>query len=475
MQYRNRAALWAACAFLGCGSLLRAVDPAPAGTTAPAGTAPSIITPPLTLTPPAPAQDPDRRNLPPAPLDSPPFPTSDWTGPDPEPGMHDSTLPGALENNLKGTSFGNALINDLKIHPYGWIDIGGNYSSSKHSNSPESYNLLPNAIVLDQAVLRLERFVDSAQEDHIDWGFRLSLIYGTDYRYTVAKGYFDEQLYQHNNLYGGDFPEAFAEIYIPHVADGLIIKIGRYISPADVEAQLAPQNYLYSHSNMFSFDPYTYTGINTHWKIDKNYALEFGVDFGNDQAPWVSGSSLNGLAMIRWWSDSGYDGFYGGLNQIGAGRYQHGHDDLQQAVFTYAHRFDDRWHTQIEGYYMWQYNALAGSDVIFGPSQSFAPSGPLPHIKGIADEWGVVQYIEYEIDKATYASLRYDVLDDMKGQRTGYRTTYTEITLGIAHNFTPWLTFRPEVRWDRSWQVPAYDNGVRKNQYTVAGDVIIWF
>jgi hypothetical protein len=389
--------------------------------------------------------------------------------------MHDSTPPGFLENSLKPTAFGKSLIDDWKIHPYGWIDVGGNFSSSKNSNSPESYSLDPNAIVLDQAVLRLERFVDSAQTDHIDWGFRLSLIYGTDYRYTVAKGYMDQQLYRHNELYGGDFPEAFLEISVPHVADGLVIKIGRYISPADVEAQLAPQNYLYSHSNMFSFDPYTYTGINTHWKLDKNWAIELGLDFGNDQAPWIDGASLNGLAMIRWWSDDGADGLYGGLNQIGAGKYQNGHDDLQQAVCTYAHRFNDRWHTQMEAYYMWQYHALAGSDVIDGPSYSYAPSGPLPPIKGIADEWGFVQYIEYEIDKSTYMSIRYDFLDDMKGQRTGYRTMYNEITLGISHNFTPWMTFRPEIRWDHSAQVPAFDNGVRKNQYTAAADIIIWF
>jgi len=39
--------------------------------------------------------------------------------------------------------------------------------------------------------------------------------------------------------------------------------------------------------------------------------------------------------------------------------------------------------------------------------------------------------------KATYASLRYDVLDDMKGQRTGFRTTLYGDYPGISHNFTP--------------------------------------
>jgi len=400
---------------------------------------------------------------------------TDWTGPDPEVGFHDTFTPGALANLLKGTSLGNWL-DDLRIRPYGWIDIGGNYSSSKHDNSPVSYDLVPNSVQLDQIVLRLERFVDTYQTDHIDWGFRWTMLYGTDYRYTIGKGYIDSQVFKHNELYGGDpTVEAFGEIYFPNVVDGLLVKIGRYISPADIEAQLAPQNYLFTHSLMFTVDPYTYTGVNTHWKLNKNWTIELGVDFGNDMAPWVDSASLNGLGMVRYTTDDGNNGIYGGVNAIGEGKYQRGHDDLQQAVVTWGHRFDDRFHMQMELYYMWMYHALTGSDVITGPSQPFAPSGPGTPIKGRADEWGYTCYLEYKIDNATYVTFRPGFLDDMKGQRTGFKTFYTDFTLGISHNFTPWLTMRPEIRYDRSYQVAAFDAGLRKNQYSAAMDIIISF
>jgi len=39
------------------------------------------------------------------------------------------------------------------------------------------------------------------------------------------------------------------------------VRIGRYISLPDIEAQLAPNNYTYSHSLLYTFDCYTQTGV----------------------------------------------------------------------------------------------------------------------------------------------------------------------------------------------------------------------
>jgi len=40
----------------------------------------------------------------------------------------------------------------------------------------------------------IERVPDTTQTDHIDWGFRLTNLYGFDYRFTTASGYFSQQL-----------------------------------------------------------------------------------------------------------------------------------------------------------------------------------------------------------------------------------------------------------------------------------------
>jgi len=56
-------------------------------------------------------------------------------------------------------------------------------------------------------------------------------------------------------------PMVYGEIYVPSVAQGLEIRVGRYISLPDIEAQLAPNNYTYSHSMTYSLDNYTNTGL----------------------------------------------------------------------------------------------------------------------------------------------------------------------------------------------------------------------
>lgn len=38
--------------------------------------------------------------------------------------------------------------------------------------SSRGYNIFPNRLDLDQAVIYLERVPDTVQTDHIDWGFR---------------------------------------------------------------------------------------------------------------------------------------------------------------------------------------------------------------------------------------------------------------------------------------------------------------
>jgi len=80
----------------------------------------------------------------------------------------------------------------LHIQIYGWINPGGNVSSAKTgygANAPAAYAFTPNIVQLDQAVVYVERVPDTVQMDHIDWGFRVSGLYGENYRYTTAYGH----------------------------------------------------------------------------------------------------------------------------------------------------------------------------------------------------------------------------------------------------------------------------------------------
>ncbi|MDN3547696.1 outer membrane beta-barrel protein [Mucilaginibacter aquaedulcis] len=407
----------------------------------------------------------------PSPLPSGPFPSADWPG-SPIIGEPADAPDYALQKVLGMAN------NKSRLKIYGWIAPGVNFSTSKNSNIPMSYAIVPNKLELDQAVLRIERQPNTVQTDHLDWGFRLSTFYGMDYRYTTSKGWFSNQLLKNNNLYGVDPVEAYAMLYFPKVGEGMVVKVGRFISPPDIEAQLAPDNYIYTHSLMFTVDPFTFTGVNATIRLNPQWQLELGVHAGNDMAPWTNSAQLNGQAMIRWVSKSTNDSFWGGINSLGNGQFKNEHDNLQMVVGTWSHRFNKTFHMETEAYYMWQYNAYAGGTPIIGPPKSYYPGVGLgTFIPGASKTLGIVNYFQILVSPKDYFTVRNDYLRDYQGQRLGYITPYTSHTIGFVHYFTNWLYIRPEVRYDRAYAdgVTPYDNGTRNHQFSGSMDLILRF
>ena len=237
--------------------------------------------------------------FPPQPVKSPPYPFTDW----PYGGASTigATLPNSVSSPLMAalapTSFGRWL-NENHIQIYGWFNGGGNISTAtnvKNGNFPAAYMYRPNIGQLDQAVVYVERLPDTVQKDHIDWGFRVSALYGENYRYTTAYGFFSDQLQKRDQFNGFDAPMVYAEMYIPWVAQGLLIRAGRYISVPDIEAQLAPNNYMYSHSFTYGYDNYTNTGVIASLQLDKNWMVQLGVSDGTDSMPWNAGKKDPGV------------------------------------------------------------------------------------------------------------------------------------------------------------------------------------
>jgi hypothetical protein len=407
-----------------------------------------------------------------APFQSPPFPFSEHVGP--VIGLRDESvwpLMEALENGPNGDLW---KANRIKI--YGWADPSVTFGTSKMSNIPMVYNIVPNSLQLSQAILIFERQTDSNQTDEIDWGFKFTQLFGIDYRYTTAKGWFSDQLLKRNQLYGWDPLQLYLDIYFPGIAEGMILRVGRYISPIDIEAQLSPENYLYSHSVMYSVDPYTFTGVQGIFRISERLYFMTAIHAGNDMAPWTTSSQPNGEFLVKWISPSNKDVLFGGIDSVGKGYYKNGHDDLQVSSMLWEHKFNDNFHTLTEMYYIWQRNALAGGSVIEGPPHPFFPSvGPGKLIPGLSDSLGFVNYTAYKLSDQDRLVLRTDILADFQGQRLGFKTTYFEHTLGWAHFFYDWLIFRPEVRLDYTSGAKAIDNGTKRAMFTFSADLIVRF
>ena len=412
------------------------------------------------------------RRIPPAPLSAPPFPSADWNyggssviGAS---GLTSYPLMQALYSGPDGREWENS-----RVQIYGWLNPGFNFSTSKRSNLPEGYNIFPNRLDLDQAVMYFERVPDTVQTDHIDWGFRFGEMYGIDYHFTTAKGWFSQQLLEKHRQYGFDPLMEYVDLYVPKVADGLNIRVGRYISVPDIEAQLAVNNYTYSHSLLFSYDPFTQTGIIGTLKLNDRWLVNLGLSGGNDIAPWAAGSKPSLTACVAYTFNAGNDEIYPCASGINSGKYAY--NNVQLFVSTWYHKFSESWHMATEGYYEYEREV---------PSV-FGSISPEPNTNGavcrpgeercFAGEWAIVNYLQKQFSKSNYISLRTDLLDDTKGQRTGFQTMYSEHSLTWGHWIGSTVLFRPELRFERSYSTPAYDVGTKHGQFTFAMDVVFRF
>src|SRR5580658_314920 len=415
--------------------------------------------------------EPPRRALP-SPLNSPPFPNSDWSyGGSPEIGAPDTNVPPLMEALYGGSN--GAAWEQSRVKVYGWLEGSFNLSTSHDSNYPAAYDIFANRVELDQAVLYVERIPDSVQTDHFDWGFHLTGLFGTSYRFTTNLGYFSGQLLDDHREYGFDPALEYLALYFPQVAEGLNIRVGRFISIPGIEAQLAPNNYVYTHSLLYAIDPFTDTGILATIKLDNSWLLQLGLTASHDVAPWTPDAQPSATACISYTFNQGNDNVYPCVNGINRGIY--GYNNLQMFDNTWYHKFNATWHMATEAWYMYQRDVPSVSGPIApekGTNGAFCAAG---EIRCFAPEWAAVNYVEKQLNLKNYVSIRTDFLDDMRGQRTGYKNRYAEETLMWGHWVGSTVLFRPEIRFDHAFDRAAYDDATRKNQFQLAMDVIFKF
>src|SRR5438105_10937400 len=125
----------------------------------------------------------------------------------------------------------------------------------------------------------------------------------------ISRGLFSDQLLKDNNYYGFDMPMVYVDIYIPNIFQGMNVRIGRIISEPDIEAQLAPNNLMSSHSIVYGFDNYTQTGIFMTTKINDQWTIQVGLSNGTDVALCQSdpANQPTGTVMIQWTSPNQKD------------------------------------------------------------------------------------------------------------------------------------------------------------------------
>ncbi len=374
------------------------------------------------------------------------------------------------------------------IQVYGWLDVGANLSTSHdrpYGNLPAAYAEVPNGWQLDQATLYIERTPDTIQTDHFDWGFRLTNLYGLDYRFTTAMGYFSQQLLDNpksngtiGQKYGYDPVMAYLDLYFPKVGMGMDVRIGRYISLPDIEAQLAPNNYTDTHSLTYTYDCYTQTGINATIKWTDHFSTQVGFSGGCEAAPWAPDAKPTANACVAYtWSEGG-DNIYICANSINDSKYNY--NNLAAYYFTWYHKFGrSKWHFAWETWYQYMkdtpnvLNPAAASLLI--TNSNGAVCNNATELTCFANEWSSVVYVNRQLSKHDALILRTEYFDDLKGQRTGYKTPYSASLVAWNHWIGSTLVFRPEISYGHAFDSPAYNDGTKKSQLMAAADMILFF
>jgi Putative beta-barrel porin-2, OmpL-like. bbp2 len=443
--------------------------------------------------------DPDR--VAPPPESVPPWPYATWPmGGTPAIG-YENIYYGPLMDAIWCGKSGKRW-KDSRITFYGWMEVGGNISTSKShfnkvtgtgGNYPAAYSYEPNKVQLDQFAVYFERTPDEVQKDHFDWGFRFTALYGTDYKYTFSNGIYSTQYTKSGHLYGVDPVMYYLDLYFPKVFEGMNVRVGRYISIPDIEAQLAPNNLTYSHSLLYTYDPYTKNGIVATLKLSRNWSVQGEISGGSDIKFFERHENhLTPGACVIWTSNSGEDQIYPCMNGINDSRWRW--NNVQHAVTTWYHKFNDRWHMDTEVWYMWESHTPNANNP--DGLAAIAARYPVPRFNFGAPfgaqcnasvafcysyEWAAVNYINYQYTPHDIFTWRTDFLNDARGQRTAFKTRYLEFDLAYTHWIGDTVELRPELRYEHAFNANAYNNptalpdGGKHNQLMLAADLIFHF
>ena len=289
-------------------------------------------------------------------------------------------------------------------------------------------------------MIYVERLPDTVQRDHFDWGYHFTGLYGIDYRSTTDKGYLSSQLLVHNHEYGFDPSLEYVDLYFPRVAQGMNVRLGRFISIPGIEAQLRPNNYFYTHSLLYSVDPFTDTGSLATVQLNPQWIVQAGVTASHDVAPWTVDAQPSATACVSYQTKSVNDDVYACLNGINDGQYAY--NNLQQYDITWYHKFSKKWHAATEAYVMYQKNVPDVADTSALQANTYGADCRAGEIRCFAPEWAVENYLNRVINAHSFIGFRSDFLNDKKGQRTGIATKYTENTF----SYNRWLGTTVQLR-----------------------------
>src|SRR4051812_44037769 len=166
-------------------------------------------------------------------------------------------------------------------------------------NQGRIFDFEHNEPILDQLAVFIEKKVDASSKN-FDIGGKAEAIWGADAGLIHANGltdWYDGPRDPENQL---DLTQLYVDVGIP-VGNGLLLRVGKFVTIIGQEVIDPEGNSLYSHSFLFGFSqPLTQTGILGSYNLSDEWAIMAGVTRGWDQAFEDNNSAVDFLGAIKW-------------------------------------------------------------------------------------------------------------------------------------------------------------------------------
>lgn len=395
---------------------------------------------------------------------------------------------------------GGGILGPGQFFVEGYVAQGFNVNSNTSSygepmavNDKEGYQLNQLYLSAGRRVFKCDQWA---------LGGQLDVMYGTDYYYMTAAGLEttptnDPHWNGHDsgrdeyragrNMYGMAIPQAYLELYSPWLA-GVDVKVGHFHSVMGFESNQANQNFFYSRSYTSVYGmPTTMTGVMSEWNVTQGLAIVAGAvnewnafDTPGDHFSMVIGATyenacgnfgLSALVMNGKQSAASFQADDYGMNDG---------DASNTTVFDLIakFKFSDRFIYAVEFTYGnndAEVYDIAADDTFQGRNW-----------------YGFTNYLFYRMTDTLTLGARFEWFNDKENTvlSGGYKTTFANTgvnyfawTFGANWDPCPWLTVRPEVRWDYSDMelenagstYYSYDRNSANYEFTVSCDAIIRF
>ena len=380
----------------------------------------------------------------------------------------------------------------------GWLEssVGANMNgdSGDGFNGPVTFNDRTGEVQLNQLYFYFQKVVN-VNSDTFDFGGRVDFMYGTDAIFTQAygnaytnRGNWDLHLTgRDERFYGIALPQAYAEFNLP-VGNGLDVKLGHFYTLIGYEVVTSPDNFFVTKPYTMQYgEPFTHTGILANYAINDNWNIAAGAVTGSNTGGW-DGNFDRGLGNwaflggITWTSDDA--GTSLAVTSTAGEVAENNSGAWNMYSIVGKHNFTDNLHYIIQHDYGF-------ADNVGAPDSD----------NGNAEWYGINQYLIYDINDKVSAGLRAEWFRDHNGYRvngpgrcfaaagnigTNFAcpngasyplegSGYYAITAGLSYKPTPWLNLRPNIRYDFTDNVKAFDNGNGRNQLLLTADVVITF